>query len=132
MVSDISKSSHDGKYLQSDVEYHYLFAPNAEGTYQWHTINRDGIKPLTQKVIDNEKENGTLDNVNWNKSSVTEDWSAPLTNEEVKGFKEGILQQLDQLKQFQKLRPELVQDQEKLNEIQEKINSLNCQIKCNS
>lgn len=123
MVSDISKSSHDGKYLQSDVEYHYLFAPNAEGTYQWHTINRDGIKPLTQKVIDNEKENGTLDNVNWNKSSVTEDWSAPLTNEEVKGFKEGILQQLDQLKQFQKLRPELVQDQEKLNEIQEKINS---------
>ncbi|MCT7690229.1 MAG: ImmA/IrrE family metallo-endopeptidase [Lactobacillus crispatus] len=123
MVSDISKSSHDGKYLQSDVEYHYLFAPNAEGTYQWHTINRDGIKPLTQKVIDNEKENGTLDNVNWNKSSITEDWSAPLTNEEVKGLKEGILQQLDQLKQFQKLRPELVQDQEKLNEVQEKINS---------
>ncbi|MDU7058501.1 MAG: ArdC-like ssDNA-binding domain-containing protein [Ligilactobacillus salivarius] len=121
MIGDISKSSQDGKYLQSDVEYHYLFAPNSEGIYQWHTINRDGIKPLTQKIIDNEKENGTLANVDWNKSSVTSDWSAPLTNQEVKGLKEDISQQLNQLKQFQKLRPELVQDQKITNEILEKI-----------
>lgn len=125
MISDISKSSQDGKYLQSDVEYHYLFAPNAEGKYQWHTINRNGIKPLTQKVVDNEKENGTLANVDWNKSSVTSDWSAPLTNDEAKGLKEGISQQLDQLKQFQKLRPELVQDQEIINEVAGKVSTSN-------
>lgn len=100
MINDISKN--DGKYLNSDVEYHYLFSPNAEGTYQWHMINRNGIKLLTQKVIDSEKENGVLADVNWNKSSVTSDWAAPLTNEEKKGLNEGLDKQNKALESYQK------------------------------
>ncbi|MBG0732538.1 hypothetical protein [Lactobacillus crispatus] len=85
---DISKN--DGKYLNSDVEYHYLFSPSAEGNYQWHTINRNGIKPLTQKVIDSEKESGTLADVDWNKSSFTSDWAAPLTDKEISSLNDDI------------------------------------------
>lgn len=100
MINDISKN--DGKYLNSDVEYHYLFAPNAEGKYRWHTINRNGIKLLTQNVINSEKESGTLADVNWNKSSVTSDWAAPLTNEEKKGLNEGLDKQNKALESYQK------------------------------
>lgn len=100
MIDDISKN--DGKYLNSDVEYHYLFSPNAEGTYQWHTINRNGIKLLTQKVIDSEKESGVLADVNWNKSSATSEWAAPLTNEEKKGLNEGLDKQNKALESYQK------------------------------
>lgn len=82
--------------------YHYLFSPNAEGTYQWHMINRNGIKLLTQKVIDSEKESGVLADVNWNKSSVTSDWAAPLTNEEKKGLNEGLDKQNKALESYQK------------------------------
>ena len=88
MINDISKN--DGKYLNSDVEYHYLFSPSAEGNYQWYTINRNGIKPLTQKVIDSEKESGTLADVDWNKSSFTSDWAAPLTDKEISSLNDDI------------------------------------------
>ena len=111
MINDISKN--DGKYLNSDVEYHYLFSPSAEGNYQWHTINRNGIKPLTQKVIDSEKESGTLADVDWNKSSFTSDWAAPLTDKEISSLNDDISLQSQYLDRLQKSKPELVSGQVK-------------------
>lgn len=78
------------KTLNSDIEYHYLYAPNSEGKYQWNTINRDGIQPLTQAVIDDEEKNGIHEHsANWQKAPNGE-WNTPLTKEEEQGFDKGI------------------------------------------
>lgn len=99
------------KTLNSDIEYHYLYAPNSEGKYQWNTINRDGIQPLTQAVIDDEEKNGIHEHsANWQKAPNGE-WNTPLTKEEEQGFDKGIeelqknLQAYDtrQLKQAEKV-----------------------------
>lgn len=81
--------------LNSDIEYHYLYAPDSTGKYQWQTINRDGIKPLTQEVIDDEEKNGIHEHsANWQYAPNNE-WNTPLTKEEKEGFDKGI----EQLKQ---------------------------------
>lgn len=56
MVNRASQPTDDNKYISSDIEYHYLYSPNEQGEYQWNVIKRDGIEPLTQKLIDQEKD----------------------------------------------------------------------------
>lgn len=77
------------EHLDSDVEYHYLYAPDKQGQYQWHTINRDGIVPLTQKIIDSEVEGKSNYPINWSKSPSGE-FSPALTFKENQNlFKSG-------------------------------------------
>ncbi|RVU71235.1 MULTISPECIES: ArdC-like ssDNA-binding domain-containing protein [Lactobacillus] len=90
------------KTLNSDIEYHYLYAPNKDGKYQWHTINRDGIEPLTQKSINLEQEIGiTEHSPNWQKAPNGQ-WNAPLNDKELSGLNKGIHQMDQNLKDFNK------------------------------
>lgn len=105
MVNRASQPTDDNKYISSDIEYHYLYSPNEQGEYQWNVIKRDGIEPLTQKLIDQEK--GPLAEVNWHTSKFTKDWDAPLTDEEKKGLNEGLDKQKKNLDHYQELNPSL-------------------------
>ncbi|PKZ28420.1 hypothetical protein CYJ78_01000 [Lactobacillus crispatus] len=106
MVNRVSQPTDDNKYISSDIEYHYLYSPNEQGEYQWNVIKRDGIEPLTQKLIDQEKR--PLAEVNWHTSKFTKDWDAPLTDEEKRGLNEGLDKQKKNLDHYQKLNPNLV------------------------
>ncbi|EEU29361.1 ArdC-like ssDNA-binding domain-containing protein [Lactobacillus crispatus] len=105
MISSVSQPTDDNKYISSDIEYHYLYSPNEQGKYQWNVIKRDGIEPLTQKLIDQER--GSLAEVNWNKSKFTQEWGAPLTDEEKKRLDESLDKQNRDLKHYQELNPNL-------------------------
>lgn len=105
MVNRASQPTDDNKYISSDIEYHYLYSPNEQGEYQWNVMRRDGIEPLTQKLIDQER--GSLAEVNWNKSKFTQEWGAPLTDEEKRSLNDSLDKQNQDLKYYQELNPNL-------------------------